>query len=100
PGAPGNAILDGHLDWWTGPGVFLHLSRVHRGDTITVVRGDHTRLQFTVTGEQVLAADARVPMSMLTTTGPATLSLITCYGSWDTGKAEYQQRLIVDATAS
>ncbi|MGH7912600.1 MAG: class F sortase, partial [Candidatus Dormibacteraceae bacterium] len=89
PGQPGNAILDGHLDWWTGPAVFIHLSSVKVGDTVTVVSADGRHLDFAVTGRQVFGADDRVPASMLATSGPATLSLITCAGAWDQSSSEY-----------
>lgn len=100
PGQPGNAILDGHLDWWTGPAVFWNLGHLHAGDQIKFVRADGSQVTFTDTGEQVLGAGARVPASMLAMTGPATVSLITCAGSWDAGRSEYLQRLIVYGTLS
>ena len=100
PGDPGNAILDGHLDWWTGPGVFGHLAQVQAGDQIQITEAGGSSLNFTVTGEQLFGANAQMPASMLTKSGPATLSLITCAGSWDAGQGEYQQRLVVNATLS
>lgn len=100
PGAPGNAIIDGHLDWWTGPGVFGHLSQVRAGDQIGFVRADGSQVNFSVTGEQVFGAGASVPAGMLSTSGPATVSLITCTGSWDAGRSQYLQRLIVNGSLS
>src|SRR5260221_2898383 len=42
PGEPGNALLNGHVDWWTGSAVFARLSELRAGDTFTVVRRDGT----------------------------------------------------------
>lgn len=100
PGQPGNAIIDGHLDWWTGPGVFGHLSQVQTGDEIQITQADGSNVTFTVTGEQVFSANAQMPASMLTKSGPATVSLITCTGSWDAGQSEYLQRLVVNGSLS
>lgn len=100
PGLPGNAILDGHLDWWTGPAVFTHLGQLKAGDQVNLVRADGSQVSFSVTGEQVFGANDRVPPAMLATTGPATVSLITCTGSWDTSRSEYLKRLVVNGTLS
>src|SRR5690242_20464885 len=48
PGEPGNAILNGHVDWWTGAAVFTDLSRLRVGDTIEVVRADGQAVDFKV----------------------------------------------------
>jgi sortase (surface protein transpeptidase) len=98
PGEPGNAIVDGHLDWWTGPGVFGHLSQVQTGDQIDFVQADRSVVTFVVTGEQVYGANAQIPASMMVKSGPATVSLITCTGSWDAGQSEYLQRLVVNGS--
>jgi len=31
PGEPGDAVIDGHLDWTTGPAVFWNLGKLHAG---------------------------------------------------------------------
>lgn len=98
PGQPGNAILDGHVDWWTGPGVFGHLAQVRVGDQVQLVRTDGSQVTFAVTGQQIFGANDQVPATMLAKTGPATLSLITCTGSWD--GSEYSERLVINASLS
>lgn len=100
PGQPGNSIIDGHLDWWTGPGVFGHLADVKTGDQIQFVRQDGSQVMFTVTGEQDFSANAQMPASMLTTSGPSTVTLITCSGAWDSSQGMYNQRLVVSASLS
>jgi hypothetical protein len=97
PGQPGNALIDGHLDWWSsGPAVFWNLNRLHRGDRIVVLRRDGHALEFRVTGVVRLPQGARVP-SLFATEGPATLSLVTCAGAWDAVHHTYKERLAVTA---
>jgi hypothetical protein len=97
PGQAGNAFIDGHLDWWSsGPAVFWNLNRLHRGDRIVVRRRDGHALEFRVTGVVRLAEGASVP-SLFATEGPATLSLVTCAGAWDTVHHTYKERLAVTA---
>src|SRR5262249_61267830 len=46
PGEPGNAVIDGHLDWWTGAAVFWQLARLKVGDELLVRRADGQGVQF------------------------------------------------------
>src|ERR1700675_4252460 len=32
PGEPGNALMNGHVDWWTGSAVFTRLTELRLGD--------------------------------------------------------------------
>src|SRR5207237_7796785 len=59
PGQPGTALINGHVDWWTGDAVFTRLAELRAGDPVIVVRADGTRSSFTVTGTRILAATAR-----------------------------------------
>jgi len=97
PGQPGNAIINGHVDWWTGDAVFSHLGRVRPGDTVQVVRGDGVIVTFRITLLQRVDAGARIPA--LFAGGPrATLTLITCAGVWNPLAMTNTQRLLVSAT--
>jgi len=96
PGEPGNALLNGHVDWWTGSAVFTRLSELRAGDTLTVVREDGTRLTFRVTSRQVVKAGARVA-SLFAPSKVASLTLITCTGPWDTSILSATHRLLVSA---
>jgi sortase (surface protein transpeptidase) len=96
PGAPGNALLNGHVDWWTGSAVFTRLSELRPGDMVTVVRGDGTRLSFKVTGRRIVTAGARVA-SLFAPSKVASLTLITCTGAWDASTLSDTQRLLVSA---
>jgi sortase (surface protein transpeptidase) len=96
PGAAGNALINGHVDWWTGSAVFTRLGELRPGDRVIVVRGDGSRLTFKVTGRQTVAAAARVA-SLFAPSKVATLTLITCSGAWDPLILGTHQRLLVSA---
>jgi LPXTG-site transpeptidase (sortase) family protein len=96
PGEPGNALINGHVNWWTGAAVFTHLSALKGGDEILVVREDDSTAKFRVTGRSIVAAGARLP-SLFAPSGNATLTLITCTGLWDTARGSDTQRLLVSA---
>ena len=96
PGQAGNALLNGHVDWWTGSAVFTRLSELRAGDKLTVVRADGTRMTFKVTGRRVVTANARVA-SLFAPSKTASLTLITCTGAWDPSILSDTQRLLVSA---
>jgi sortase A len=96
PGQPGNAILNGHVNWWTGAAVFTRLSELRNGDRIKVVRGDGSTLTFKVTKTTVVLATARVA-PLFASSPTAGLTLITCSGEWDTELGSDTHRLLVSA---
>jgi sortase (surface protein transpeptidase) len=96
PGAPGNALINGHVNWWTGSAVFTRLSEVRPGDAVIVIRGDGVRLIFKVTGRRIVGAGARLA-SLFAPSPVATLTLITCSGVWDPRTLSDTQRLLVSA---
>jgi len=97
PGDAGNAVIDGHLDWYDGPAVFARLGKMKVGDQITIFRGDGTQVQFIVDATSVMPYDASTD-AMFTKSGPPSLTLITCAGSWDRQRGTYLQRLVVHST--
>ncbi len=96
PGEPGNAIIDGHLDWYTGPAVFWHLQDLKAGDEIRVVRSDGSSLSFLVDSTRKLATESDAS-DLFTAQGEPQLTLITCAGQWDRGRQTYNERLLVHA---
>src|SRR5579875_1035965 len=97
PGDAGDAVIDGHLDWWNGPAVFWRLDRLRAGDRVAVVRADGTEVDFVVDASRTVPYDASL-QDLFTEVGPPTLTLITCAGAWDAGRATYLQRLVVHAS--
>ena len=96
PGDPGNAVMNGHVNWWTGDAVFTHLSRLRAGDEVRVVRADGGVVVFKVTGQRTVDANARVASLFAPSTQP-TLTLITCTGVWNPLTQSDTQRLLVSA---
>ena len=52
PGAIGSAIIVGHIDNYSGPGVFFRLSELTTGTRIYVKRADGTLAEFRVTSSR------------------------------------------------
>ena len=97
PGAIGSAVIAGHVDSRSGPGVFFWLRRLHRGERIYVRRADGTLAVFTVTAVQIYAK-AQFPTA--TVYGPvpdAELRLITCGGTFDYARGSYLSNVVVYA---
>ena len=94
PGAPGSAVIDGHLDWYSGPAVFADLGRLRVGDRLSVSYSDGHAAFFRVSGLATYPADQPQPQ-LFRTDGPPLLALITCAGPWD--GAGYRDRLVVAA---
>lgn len=95
PGAPGLAIIDGHLDGQTLPGIFARLDQLKTADTFTVELANGTIRRFSVTSVRSLpvAQSAAVLFSQ----DPATanqLNLITCAGTYRESEG-YDRRVIV-----
>jgi len=97
PGNPGDAVIDGHLDWYdTSQAVFYNLKSVHPGDDIEVQRLDGISKHFRVTRVTTVSYNASVP-GLFANSGFPRLTLITCGGAWDRKLGQYLQRVIVDA---
>jgi sortase (surface protein transpeptidase) len=98
PGAPGSALIDGHVDDGLGlAGVFKKLSRIRVGDIITVSDAQENSVRFVVS-DITLYPYTAVPMrEIFHTSGTSTLVLITCDGSWVPDGNTYDHRLVVTA---
>ena len=94
----GAALIDGHVnDAFNTPGVFYELSKLARGDEITVVRGDDSQLHYRVvkvSKEPLEGIDMNKVLST-TESGKEGLNLITCGGDYDSATHTYSHRVIV-----
>jgi sortase (surface protein transpeptidase) len=100
PGATGSAIIAGHVDSRTGPGVFFWLRKMRPGERIYVRRADGTLAVFTVT---VVHLYAKSDFPTTTVYGPvpdAELRLITCGGTFDYTTRHYLSNVVVYARLS
>jgi hypothetical protein len=97
PGGVGSSIIDGHLDSRVGAGVFARLGRMHPGQRIYVIRGDHTVAVFKVTAVRTYSR-AAFPSARVYGPAPnAELRLITCAGPFDTVTRAYLDSVVVYA---
>ncbi len=98
PGAVGSAIIVGHIDSLTGPGVFYRLSELRRGDDVYVKRADGTTVKFRVTSVQTYLKDHFPTRTVYGPTPDAELRLITCGGAFDAATGHYLSNIVVYAT--
>ena len=97
PGQPGPAVILGHVDSKTAPGIFVDLRYVRIGTRVWVDRADGTTVAFKITKL------SRVPKVKFPTDlvyAPSldpTLRLVTCGGSFDSSRGSYRDNVIAFA---
>lgn len=99
PGAPGPAVVVGHLDSREGPAVFSRLAELDAGDRIDIGRTDGSVVRFRVVhlGQY---DKAQFPTDAVYGPTPeAELRLITCGGAYVAGAGGYQDNVVVFAAA-
>ena len=98
PGEEGNAVIDGHVDWYYGKtGVFKRLSSIRAGDKIKVQDENGKIISFVVRRLEIFGSKANAATVFSSSDGRAHLNLITCIGVWDKKAKSYTQRLAVFA---
>jgi len=98
PGAIGPAIIVGHIDSFTGPGVFYRLSELKAGDRVYVKRADGTLVEFRVTSVQTYLKDQFPTEDVYGPVPDPELRLITCGGAFDAATGHYLNNIVVYAT--
>ncbi|MFE5819260.1 class F sortase [Streptomyces sp. NPDC056479] len=99
PGAPGAALMTGHVDTRSTAAVFHRLGTLRPGATLRVLRGDGRVAEFTVDDVRVVPRDRFDAHQAYGAhrTGRAELRLITCAGTFDRATGGYPANLIVSA---
>jgi sortase (surface protein transpeptidase) len=98
PGAIGSAVIAGHIDSYTGPGVFFRLAQLRPGDRVYVRRADGTLAVFRVDLVRMYAKD-RFPTRAVYGPAPVPeLRLITCGGTFDYALRSYLSNVVVYGT--
>jgi sortase (surface protein transpeptidase) len=99
-GAPGNAILDGHIDWGGRLRVFGLLRTLSPGDEVLVTDQDGQTLRYSVRWTRLYEADD-APLDEIYEQGPdQELTLITCGGAFDPAIHMYVSRWVVRAVSA
>ena len=96
PGAPGNTVLGGHLNWRGSSGVFDRLDELSVGDMIYIDTADG-EFAYRVSGSHLVTAQTPFVDILGERSGPSTLTLFTCGGTFSSVAGEYDQRVVVDA---
>ena len=97
PGATGSAVIAGHVDSKTGPGIFFWLRALKPGDKIYVGRADGTMAVFRVTRVHMYAKDKFPTDAVYGAVPDPELRLITCGGIFDRSIGSYLSNVVVFA---
>jgi Sortase domain len=97
PGAPGDAVIEGHAGYPGQPMIFGRLVMLKPGDRIIVVLADRTRRLFLVDSITTVPVGS-APPGMAEPYGPPRLTLITCTGHFDQNSYSYSRRLVLYAS--
>jgi len=95
PGAPGDAVIEGHAGYPGQPMIFGRLDTLRPGDRIIVVLSDKSRRLFLVVSKRTVPAGS-APPGLADPYGPPRLTLVTCAGHFDKARYSYSSRLIVE----
>jgi sortase (surface protein transpeptidase) len=97
PGAIGAAVIVGHIDSETAPGVFLRLRLLRPGRLVYVRRADGSLAVFRVTAVHSYQKAGFPTLAVYGPTPNAQLRLITCGGAFDFETGHYLSNVIVYA---
>lgn len=95
PGAPGNAVMAGHVDSKTGPAVFYKLEDLEKGDEVIVKDNDGKTLTFVVTGKEKYDRKNAPVDKIFDYAYGSKLNLITCTGNFNRDEGTHEERLVV-----
>jgi sortase (surface protein transpeptidase) len=95
PGAPGNAVMAGHVDSKTGPAVFYKLEDLDKGDEVIVKDKDGKTLTFVVTGKEKYDRKTAPVDEIFDYSYGSKLNLITCTGNFNRDEGTHEERLVV-----
>ena len=98
PGATGTAVIAGHIDSATGPGVFFRLRLMRPGELVYVRRADGSLAVFLVTAVHTYPKADFPTSSVYGPVPDAQLRIITCGGTFDSTTGHYLSNVIVFAT--
>ena len=100
PGELGPAVIAGHIDWITGPGVFYRLSALSVGDEILITRADGTLAVFRTTQIGEYPKDAFPTDLVYGNIDHAGLRLVSCGGAFNRSTGHYEDNIVVFADLS
>jgi sortase (surface protein transpeptidase) len=96
-GAPGNALLDGHVDWAGTLRAFGYLRQLEPGDVIKITDSNGNVLSYGVSWVKLYVADSAPLDQIFDQTDDDEVTLITCGGAFDPSVHMYVSRWVVRA---
>jgi Sortase domain len=97
PGAPGDAVIEGHAGYPDQPMIFGKLSTLKAGDQIVVVLADNSQRLFVVVSATSIPVGV-APPGFASPYGPPRLTLVTCSGDFDAATHTYSRRMVLQAS--
>ena len=97
PGEPGATVLAGHVNWHRIDGPFVRLRQLDPGALVTLTLADGTTRTYEVVERQQYGKLMLPTERIWTHTGPETLVLITCGGSFNPQIRHYRDNIVVYA---
>jgi len=98
PGQIGSAVILGHVDTKSGPGIFFHLRALQAGDTVQVSLTDGAVATFAVTSVAQYTKTQFPAQLVYTSQGISELNLVTCGGAFDAQTGHYLSNIVVYTT--
>lgn len=97
-GTPGNALLDGHVDWGGQLRVFGLLRQLGPGDVVQLTDADGQVYSYSVQWTKLYDANTAPLDEIFDQTPDQEVTLITCGGAFDRDIHMYLSRVVVRAT--
>ncbi|MHB8578215.1 MAG: class F sortase [Dehalococcoidia bacterium] len=98
PGDPGNAVMDGHVDWVDRAAIFWFVKDLTAGDEVDVSYDDGSTAAFSVDTVAVYPDDSTPLDDIFAVSDVPHLNLITCGGTFDHATHNYDHRTVVYTT--
>lgn len=95
PGQVGSAVILGHVDNYTGPGVFFQLRTLAAGDQVYVTLTDGDTAQFAVNSVAMYSKPQFPAQRVYGSHGSSALQLVTCGGEFDHQTGSYLSNVVV-----
>ena len=94
PGQNGPAVLLGHVDSMSGPGVFFKLGALVPGARVVLQREDGKEITYVITGVREYAKSAFPTLDVYADTPTPTIRLVTCGGAFDNRTHHYVSNIV------
>ena len=94
PGERGSAVILGHVDSTTGPGVFYRLNDLRPGMPIVVTLADHVVVHFKVIGVRMYTKNGFPDKIVYGSRPYSALQLVTCGGAFDAATGHYESNIV------